>query len=74
LRQQYILKWRGCSNQNLTELNDCNDFRYSITISAAIGYIFLGNIYDNVEKPRKVTFFLLVILAVISLVEAIFSE
>jgi hypothetical protein len=34
----------------------------------------LGNIYDNVEKPRKVTFFLLVILAVISLVEAIFSE
>jgi len=46
---------------------------YSVTISAGIGYIFLGNVYDNVERPRQVTVLLLIILAIISLVEAIFS-
>lgn len=47
---------------------------YSVTISAGIGYIFLGNVYDNVERPRQVTVLLLIILSIISLVEAIFSS
>lgn len=43
-------------------------------ISSGIGFIFLGNIYDNIEKPRQVTTTLLVILAVMTLIEAIFSD
>lgn len=54
--------------------SDCNDFQYSITISAGIGFIFLGNIYDNVDKPRQVTVLLLAILAVISLIEACYAK
>ncbi len=44
-----------------------------MTISAGIGFVFLGNIYDNVEKPRQVTAVILLILSLISLVEAIFA-
>jgi energy-converting hydrogenase Eha subunit F len=43
-------------------------------ISSGIGFIFLGNIYDNIEKPRQVTTTLLIILAVMTLIEAIFSD
>lgn len=43
-----------------------------MTISAGIGFIFLGNVYDNIEKPRQLTVVLLLILSLISLVEAIF--
>jgi len=43
-------------------------------ISSGIGFIFLGNIYDNIEKPRQVTTTLLVILALMTLIEAIFSD
>ena len=43
-------------------------------ISSGIGFIFLGNIYDNIEKPRQVTTLLLVIISLITLVEAIFSD
>lgn len=74
LRQMYILRAYNCSVKSTGNGNDCNDFQYSITISAGIGFIFLGNIYDNVERPRQVTVVLLVILAVISLIEAIFSQ
>lgn len=80
LRQEYILRTGQCSvppkpNQTTYRLseNSCNDFQYSITISAGIGFIFLGNVYDNVERPRQVTVLLLIILASISLVEAILS-
>lgn len=52
----------------------CDSFQYSITISAGIGFIFLGNIYDNIDSPRKVTALLLSILCLIALVEAIFSS
>ena len=51
----------------------CDSFRYSITVSAGIGFIFLGNIYDNIDSPRKITTSLLFILSFIALVEAIFS-
>ena len=43
-------------------------------ISSGIGFIFLGNIYDNIEKPRQLTTLLLVIISVITLIEAIFSN
>jgi|688.fasta_scaffold1183134_1 hypothetical protein len=53
MRNQYIYDWFEC---NITGSNfdkqTCNDFKYSVTISAGIGFIFLGNIYDNIDKPR----------------------
>lgn len=77
LREQFVNIWKGCS---LTQTPDsakalyCNDFQYSIMISSGIGFIFLGNIYDNIEKPRQVTTLLLVIISTITLIEAFFSE
>ena len=79
LRQQYIYEVIGCFSDRcqwqtkIATETTCDSFRYSITISGGIGYIFLGNIYDNVDSPRRVTAVLLMILSVIALVEAIFS-
>lgn len=79
LRQQYIYEIIGCFSDRckwqtpIAVETTCDSFRYSITISGGIGYIFLGNIYDNVDSPRRVTAVLLMILSVIALVEAIFS-
>lgn len=73
LREQYIYIWQGCLANNADPNQVCNDFQYSIMISSGIGFIFLGNIYDNIEKPRQVTTLLLVIISVVTLIEAIFS-
>ena len=43
-------------------------------VSSGIGFIFLGNIYDNIEKPRQLTTLLLVIISLVTLIEAIFSD
>lgn len=42
-------------------------------ISSGIGFIFLGNIYDNIQRPRQVTTLLLIVISIITLIEAIFS-
>ena len=79
LRQSYIYEVIGCYsdrctwNRKIGVETTCDSFRYSITISGGIGFIFLGNIYDNVDSPRRVTAVLLMILSMIALVEAIFS-
>ena len=52
----------------------CQDFKYSVMISSGIGFIFLGNIYDNIEKPRQLTTLLLVVISLITLIEAVFSD
>lgn len=81
MRQQYIYEVIGCFSGNcnpnanlLPTKTTCDSYRYSITISGGIGYIFLGNIYDNVDSPRRVTAVLLMILSIIALVEAIFAN
>jgi hypothetical protein len=87
LRQQYIFENFECgvnapspasqTNSTLpltTNSSYCDSFQYSVTISAGIGFVFLGNIYDNVEKPRQVTAVILLILSLISLVEGIFAR
>ena len=43
-------------------------------VSSGIGFIFLGNIYDNIVKPRQLTTLLLVIISLVTLIEAIFSD
>ena len=86
MRQQYIYECLGCRSgkclvtaglegfgANNVVGTACDSFSYSITISAGIGFIFLGNVYDNIDSPRRVTTALLCTLAVIALVEAIFS-
>lgn len=50
----------------------CNNIEYSTNISSALGYILIGNIYDNIRNPRSVVFSLLSILSVLSLIEAVF--
>lgn len=55
LREQFFYIWRSClwTQQDGTHMTMlCQDFKYSVMISSGIGFIFLGNIYDNVEKPR----------------------
>ena len=74
IREQFIYIWKDCEASAVDEPSAvCNDFQYSIMISSGIGFIFLGNIYDNIEKPRQVTTLLLVIISIITLIEAIFS-
>lgn len=82
MRQTYIVREELC-HLSATEINgvvleitsnDCNDFLYSTTISAGIGFIFLGNIYDNIDTPRQITVLLLVILAIISVIEGTFNN
>lgn len=69
------MKWRDCQpGSDKSQSTQCNDFRYSIIISSGIGFIFLGNIYDNIEKPRQLTAILLLILSFTTLIEAIFSD
>ena len=50
----------------------CNNIQYSTNISSALGYILIGNIYDNLRNPRSVVFWLLTILSALSLIEAVF--
>jgi hypothetical protein len=35
----------------------------AVTIFQGIGYLVIGNLYDNVRVPKRLTFLLLVILA-----------
>jgi len=77
VREQLFYIWKDCqwSNRDATHLSHlCQDFKYSVMISSGIGFIFLGNIYDNIEKPRQLTALLLVIISAITLIEAIFSN
>ena len=74
IREQFIYIWKDCLQDSKPAATMCNDFQYSIMISSGIGFIFLGNIYDNIEKPRQVTTLLLVIISVITLIEAAFSD
>ena len=73
IRERIIYIWKDCMATNSNHSGLCNDFQYSIMISSGIGFIFLGNIYDNIEKPRQVTTLLLIVISIITLIEAIFS-
>lgn len=37
----------------------------AVTIFQGIGFLVIGNLYDNVRVPKRLTFSLLVILAII---------
>jgi len=73
LRNRFILDLYMCNiPENTTYIKNCQDFTYSVTISSAIGFIFIGNIYDNIEKPRQITVVFLIILSVIAFFQGLF--
>ncbi len=37
-----------------------------VSLFKGIGYIILGNLYDNVGVPKNLTFYLMVVLAVLT--------
>jgi sugar phosphate permease len=69
-RQQYVLISQECTMKTISL--KCNNIQYSTNISSALGYILIGNIYDNLRNPRSVVFWLLTILSALSLIEAVF--
>lgn len=74
VRSYYVYEAKECTNINgEVSLFNCNNLQYSVAICAGIGFLFWGNIYDNFDKPRLVTTGLLIILAVLSLTEAVFT-
>lgn len=52
----------------------CNSFQYSGAISGSLGFLFLGNCYDNSLQPRNIVLTLMIILSVLTLVEAILTS
>ena len=79
MRQQYIYDYLGCSPSKCKYVSRdqtayCDSFSYSVTISAGIGFVFLGNIYDNVDSPRRITTLLLFLMALTAAIESIYTE
>jgi len=74
-RKKYLELVSNCYSSNPTseEAKVCLAFEYTICISSAVGFLFIGNLYDNSIKPNKLTLILLAVLAVISLFQGLFS-
>lgn len=47
-----------------TELTPDSDLRFATNLSQGIGFIVLGNLYDNVPRPKRLTCLILLCLAV----------
>jgi len=60
--------------QDFQEEEFCTEFMYTVAMCSGVGFIILGNIYDNVDAPRKVTIILMVILSFFSFIEAALSK
>ena len=54
-----------------SELVPDSDLRLATNLCKGIGYIVIGNLYDNVPRPKKLTFY---ILACLSLATALVSD
>ncbi len=40
-----------------------SDLRFATNLCKGIGYIVIGNLYDNVPKPKRLTFLILLLLS-----------
>lgn len=67
----FLLGLQDCYLVSFTDYL-CHGIRYSIVVCAGVGFIFWGNIYDNFNKPRLLTTYILVLLAAISFLEALY--
>jgi hypothetical protein len=55
-RQEYVLLIQGCQSASLSNVvpnntsnSTCNSFEYSGAISGAVGFLCIGNLYDDVN-------------------------
>jgi hypothetical protein len=56
------------------ELYPDSDIRLATNLCRGIGYIVIGNLYDNVPRPKRLTFWVLMMLALCTSLGAIPSE
>ena len=54
-REQFVI--------DKSEIAPDSDLRFATNLSKGIGFIIIGNLYDNVPRPKKLTFIILVCLA-----------
>jgi hypothetical protein len=72
-RTEYVMLFSGCEFDQPVTLK-CNNLMYSSNISSALGYMIVGNCYDNIKNPKNLVFCLLACLSVLSLIEGIFMD
>lgn len=46
----------------------------AVSLFKGIGYIIIGNLYDNVRMPKRLTFYLLVVLALLTSLVSIYCK
>ena len=46
----------------------------TVNLFKGIGYLILGNLYDNVKVPKTLTFYLLLVLSVLTALCALVPE
>lgn len=54
-REQFVI--------DKTEIAPDSDLRFATNLSKGIGFIIIGNLYDNVPRPKRLTFVILLCLA-----------
>lgn len=47
-----------------SEMTPDSTLRLATNLCKGIGFIVIGNLYDNVMKPKKLTFYILLCLAI----------
>lgn len=52
---------------DITEATPDSSLNFAMNLCKGIGYIVIGNLYDNIRLPKKLTFGLLLILSVCTL-------
>jgi hypothetical protein len=62
-REQFVI--------DKTEIAPDSDLRFATNLSKGIGFIIIGNLYDNVARPKRLTFIILLCLAFATGLEAI---
>src|SRR3989337_161063 len=59
----FLMSFRDHFVIDLTWQEPDTTLNLAMNLCKGIGYIILGNLYDNVPKPKKLTFIILVYLA-----------
>jgi len=54
------------------ELEPDSDLRLATNLCKGIGFIVIGNLYDNVPKPKRFTFLILICLSICTALVKIF--
>lgn len=53
--------------------NPDSPLTFSMTLCRGIGFLIIGNFYDNVVFPKRLTFILLIILGILNALVRIYS-